>query len=307
MGLGILCPGQGGQSSDMFQRLRDFGTAPADIEDVAAAVSISPQALLNEPIAADLYVNTVAQPLLAGYMCAAWRTLSPALPAPVAIAGYSLGEVVAYGVAGAIDVAPLMELVKRRAELMSAAAPEIHGMMAVNSIKPSEVAHLLQAADIAIAIENGPDHFVFGGPLTEIEKAEAAGLSIGLDHIRRLPVDVASHTRFMAAAVAPFRDVLVNAQTRNPDVRVINGIGADSVITRDGMIETLPPQIAQKIRWADCLTQMKAVGVTALLELGPGRALTKMCADVVPDMPVRPLEDFRSAAGVAKWVERYLN
>jgi [acyl-carrier-protein] S-malonyltransferase len=41
-----------------------------------------------------------------------------------------------------------------------------------------------------------------------------------------------------------------------------------------------------------------------MLELGPGRALSRMARERFDDVEARAVEEFSSAAAVAQWVER---
>lgn len=307
MGLTVLCSGQGGQHPEMFRELAAFAPPPALLAEVAGDLGIAPEALPAEPLAADLYDNLTAQPLLVGYALAAWQALREALPRPVVVAGYSLGEVAAYGVAGAIAAAPLMAIVRRRAALMQAARSEAQAMIALAGCPMTTATRLAAAHGLEIAIVNGPDHVVVGGPAAGVSALERAAGGAGVHHVKRLKVAVASHTRFLGTAVAPFREVLAAASLGAPEVPVVAGIDAGAVRDRARAIETLARQVAEPIRWADCLEQCLALGATAFLELGPGRALTKMLNEMRPDVPARSLSDFRSAAGVARWAERQLS
>ena len=53
--------------------------------------------------------NQHAQALLTGLALAAWSQLAPALPSPTAVAGYSVGELAAFSVAGVFDAQPMPE------------------------------------------------------------------------------------------------------------------------------------------------------------------------------------------------------
>ncbi|HRQ82451.1 MAG TPA: ACP S-malonyltransferase, partial [Azospirillaceae bacterium] len=66
----------------------------------------------------------------------------------------------------------------------------------------------------------------------------------------------------------------------------------------------LSRQVAEPVRWADCLETLAEMGCTVFLELGPGSALARMAAERFPDLPARALADFRSPAAAAAWAVR---
>ena len=306
MGLGILCSGQGGQTPEMFQALAGFGATADDLAPAAQGLGLSADALLSAPLSIDLHANAVAQPAIAGYAMTAWSLLSRHLPSPVLVAGYSLGEVVACGVSGMIDTAPLMALVAARARLMDAEVAAPQGMLALNGAQPETFQVIARDHGLSVAIINGPDHVVLGGLAADVAQAEQAALQAGVPTVRVLPVTVASHTPVLKGAVGPFAAELARAGVKSPSVPVLAGIDGDAVLSVERLIDVLPRQIAEPIRWADCMEQLAARGVTAVLELGPGGSLTKMLNDALPDMPARALADFRTVSGVAAWVDRQL-
>src|SRR5690349_7043676 len=100
--LSLLCPGQGGQHPALFDLARTNPHADALLND-----SLS-EARLGKPLAAvladkgALFSNRMAQPLIVAATMATWEALRRDLPAPALVGGYSIGEVAAYGVAGAL-------------------------------------------------------------------------------------------------------------------------------------------------------------------------------------------------------------
>ena len=48
-----------------------------------------------------------------------------------------------------------------------------------------------------------------------------------------------------------------------------------------------------------------AAHTAGLAAVGPGSALSKMCASAYPTIPSRSLEDFVTIRGVASWVTRF--
>ena len=115
---------------------------------------------------------------------------------------------------------------------------------------------------------------------------------------------MAAHTRRLAGAVAPFAEALRASPLAAPTVPVLAGVDGTPVRTREGAVAALSRQLAGRIEWARCLEAAAELGATTFLELGPGSALSRMAQEAVPGVRARPVADFRTVAGVARWVAR---
>jgi [acyl-carrier-protein] S-malonyltransferase len=71
-------------------------------------------------------------------------------------------------------------------------------------------------------------------------------------------------------------------------------------------IGDLSRQIAEPIRWKDCMDACAEAGATVALELGPGAALSRMLQARHPGIACRAVSEFRSLGGVRAWLERQL-
>ncbi|MDT1818075.1 malonyl CoA-ACP transacylase, partial [Acinetobacter baumannii] len=83
-----------------------------------------------------------------------------------------------------------------------------------------------------------------------------------------LPVAVASHTPLLQDAVAPFTALLESQHWSNPAFPVLSGISAEPVHDASKLMRDLPRQIAETIRWRECMDACVEAGVTVALELG---------------------------------------
>lgn len=297
--LGILCSGQGMQDAGGLAALCAADTGVADlVQRISARLG---RDLTDD--APDLFANAWAQPWIFAYQAAAWAALAPRLPRPRAVAGYSLGEMAAYACAGALDPVDGAALTRRRAELMDRASPTAGGLVAARGLAESRVAALCAAHGLHVAIVNGPDRLVVGGAAAALPGFADAVAALG-GQTTPLSVRVASHTPLMGAAVGPFAEVLASSGLAAPAVPIIAGVDAAPVYARERAIATLSRQVAEPVRWADCLETLVEMGCTVFLELGPGAALARMAAERFPDLSARALADFRSPAAAAAWAVR---
>jgi [acyl-carrier-protein] S-malonyltransferase len=295
MGLGLLCPGQGDQTPAMLGLLD--GCAPAQ-----AALGLFTQVAGSDPSslsAAEMQVNIVAQPLVCAYQLAVWAALADRLPPVAALAGYSVGELAAYGCAGSLAPQDVIALARRRAELMDDAFRG-GAMLALRGLDRATVRAICARHGAEIAIVNDEDRFVIGGAPEAIaasgSEAEARGAKA-----TPLAIRIPSHTSLMNPAVEPFRRALAAVDWKRPSAPVLAGISGAPVFAPGPAREALAVQLAQTIDWAACLDGLRERGCTVLLELGPGAGLARMARDRFPDLPSRSVAEFQSLEGVAAW------
>jgi [acyl-carrier-protein] S-malonyltransferase len=304
MSLGILCSGQGGQGPGMLDLLRREPAAQAVMDRATAIIGKDPRALVAGP-EAEMQRNAVAQPLLCAVQAATWAALRPHLPPVRAVAGYSLGELSAYHVAGALADDELVRLAIRRAEAMDRADPEPGGLLAVRGLDRARLEAICSDCGADIAIENGADRFVVGGHRPTLAAVEQVVLALGAA-VTPLSVTIASHTRLMAPAAAEFGPVLAASGLRTPPLPVLAGIDGTPVYTRERAVAALTRQMTETVTWAACLDGLIEMGCTVLLETGPCNALARIAAERRPGLAVSAVADFRSLSGAATWVERQL-
>jgi [acyl-carrier-protein] S-malonyltransferase len=290
----VLCPGQGGQDTAMFDLART---------DQGAASFLDRCALTLDP--ATMFDNRMAQPLVVAATLAMWQALRDRLPAPTLVTGYSIGELAAHAVAGAIAPLDAVTLAARRAALMDEAAQHHPGqaMVAVSALSTDRARSLAQRAGFEVAIVTGEDSCIVGGLADRF-----AGLDIAVHEaggrLQRLPVAVASHTSLMAGAAEPFAAALETVRFASHGSAVLAGVDASRVTGRSAAVTTLSRQLAQTIQWSACMDAAAEAGITVALELGPGAALSRMLQSRHPQIACRSTSEFRSIGGVLAWIER---
>ena len=305
-GFGLLCSGQGKQHRAMFDILVDSREAQAVLQSAVPFFGCHPVEYLQTLTEEELFLNQPAQLLITTLQQATWEALRSRLPAPKVYAGYSLGEVSAYGCAGSLAIDRLLPLIKRRAVIMDAAAPQPSGMLAVRGLLHAEIKTLCTASGVEVAIVNGPDHFVLGGPAESISQCEQHPLAKQATQCTRLQVSVPSHTSWMSSAGALFQKDLESSGLADPRGPVLAGINGSPVRRSDEAIPLLSRQIFTPLNWLACMQTSTEMGCRVMLEMGPGDALKKIMQDQDSRVAVRSVEDFRSLQGIVNWISRQL-
>ncbi len=291
----------------MFATFRDEPLAREVIDEASHLMDMDLWRADQEPADERIFQNAMAQPLICSVALAAWRALSARVPEPILCAGYSIGELAAYGCAGALSVAQTVELARVRATLMDVCAGADGGMLAIRGLLKPQLAAICTRFGAQIAIENGADHFVVGGARPALEQIAGQAAQEGASTVRLLQVSVISHTSVLEPVAHAFKERLRGVAAQAPAFTVLAGISGAAVDNWPAAVDALASQIMQAIRWNTCIEAAVERGATAFLELGPGASLVRMLQDSHPELHARSLSDFRSIDGAARWVERALS
>jgi [acyl-carrier-protein] S-malonyltransferase len=309
MTLAILCSNQGLEHPDMFALT---GNAPAAEAIFAHAAKLlygrDPRELVHTESEEILHKNRVAQILCASQALGAAAALRNVRPKRIILAGYSVGEMAAWGVAELFDPATTLDLVALRAELMDAANASGDRLLSVRGLSRASIDNLCKRHSTAVAIIHPNNAYVLGGSGGALDALAIEATRTAGARVERIAVTVAAHTANLAAASVAFRAALERAPTpgkMNSDVRLFSGIDGNPVLDTAAGKNKLSEQISHTVEWAACLQGCVEAGASAFLELGPGSALSEMCASAYPKIPSRNLDDFRTIQGVAIWVTRF--
>ena len=309
MTLAILCSGQGPQHPQMFA-LTGNASEAANLFAHAATLcdGRNPRVMVRTDSNEALHQNRVGQILCTLQALAATSILRDVWPRRLIIAGYSVGELAAWNVAGLLDATVTLDLAAQRAELMDAASIDGDGLLFVRGLSRGAVEDLCQDHNVAVAIVNPGNAHVLGGAGEALDALADKAEVIGAVRVVRLAVNVASHTPRLASASAQFRQVLgqapIKLTTNKSGARLFSGIDGSPVIDIPFGMDKLAAQISRTVQWDACLEGCVEAGATSFLELGPGRALSEMASGAYPGIPARSLEDFRTLAGVHTWLAR---
>jgi [acyl-carrier-protein] S-malonyltransferase len=306
--LAILCSGQGGQHAAMFALTGACASAQPVFEAAAVILGEDPRQWVGAAAQTQLYANTSAQLLCCTQALAAWAALDLQRSVPgeeLMIAGYSVGELAAWGCAGLIAPRDVLALAISRARAMDRAAGSDTGMAAIRGLPRPDLQLLCRTHGCEIAIVLSEDSFIVGGLHSALSALGREAMLSGAQRITPLPIGVAAHTSCLAAASVEFRAQLravpVGATLR-PGVRLLCGLDGAAVRSIEAGLDQLAQEISHPLDWYACLTACREAGVTRVLELGPGRALASMSQTVLPQARCRSLDEFRTLDGVHAWL-----
>jgi [acyl-carrier-protein] S-malonyltransferase len=302
----VLCSGQGLQGADMFDLLANAPNAARVFEDAKTVLDAQdPRDLVRRASDKTLHENKIAQVLCCTAALAAWAALGSEVRAELVVAGYSAGELAAWGIAGLLDARTVLDLAVRRATAMDEATTQPSGLIAVRGLLLDRLRPICERRGAYVAIINAPDHVLVSGTLSAIDSVAADARGLGA-HTTSLPVAVPAHSPLLATAADSFAtelETLTLLSEIPSGVRLLSGIDGATVFVPRAGIEKLARQIRQTVNWAACMASCREAGVTKAIELGPGGALANMMRRFMPDCDTHSVAEFRSLAGVAHWIK----
>ena len=311
MKLGFLYAGQGSQHPGMgadlydaypaFRAVIDSAEVDFDLKEVSFTDS---QGLINQ--------TRYTQPCMVAFAAGLTAVLREQGVVPAAAAGLSLGEYSALHAAGVFDAAQAVKLVAFRGKAMEeAAAGRESAMMAVLGLDRAPLQEACDEASslgcVVIANYNCPGQLVIGGEKAAVEKAAALAKEKGAKRCLPLKVSGPFHTPLMAPAGEALKGYFEGVTFAQPQIPVIFNCLGDVKGEDVTIPELLVRQVQSSVFMEDSIRKMAAMGLDALVEIGPGKALTGFVKKTVPEMPVYTVEtvaDVEALVQVVKENER---
>ena len=310
MKIAFVFPGQGSQSVGMLDSFRDNAAVQSIVSRASSALGQNIAALIEGGPAEDLNLTINTQPALltAGYaIYAAWRAAGG--PEPAIVAGHSLGEYTALVAAGALEIADAVRLVRFRAQAMQEAVPVGMGSMAaILGVADDQVQHACSEAaqgDVVEAVNfNAPSQVVIAGHSAAVQRACEIAKRLGAKRAVLLPVSAPFHSSLLQPASERLRERLEQVTLQKPRVDLINNVDVSIEFEPTRIADALARQAAMPVRWSDSIRKMSELGVTHVVECGPGRVLSGLTKRIVPGLESLVVNDAATLANTLSMVAR---
>lgn len=298
----ILLSGQGAQTPGMGRAWLDSSPAASAVFQAAEALRPGTMAQCFEGPKEALTQTINAQPCLFCVDLAAAMAVREAGIAPVAVAGFSLGEIPALAFAGMLPVEDAFTLVCRRAEAMQAcAAANPGGMLAVLGLAGEAVEALCASVGDAWPVNyNCPGQLVVAAKADRLPALREAVKAAGG---KAMPLAVSGpfHTPLMAAASDAIAGCLAAHPMRDPVLPVYaNATGAPYAPPYAALTAR---QAASPVRWEETLRALAAMGVDTFIEAGVGKALCGFVKRTLPDAAAYAVSDPESLRAALEALE----
>jgi [acyl-carrier-protein] S-malonyltransferase len=295
MKLAMVFPGQGSQAVGMLRGYEGLPEVDRVRSEAAEVLGQDFTRLLDEGPAEKLNLTVNTQPAMvtAGYAAyCAWRALGGAQPE--VLAGHSLGEYTALVAAGAIAFKDCLPLVRFRAQSMQEAVPEGRGAMAaILMLEDQKVMDACAQAggEVQAVNFNAPGQVVIAGEKAAVERAIEACKAMGAKRAMPLPVSAPFHSSLMKPAAEKLMGYLQKTAIAAPRIAVMNNVDV-AIVNEPGKIrDALVRQAASPVRWVETIRRMREMGVTHVIECGPGKVLAGMTKRIAPEVQSLALAD----------------
>lgn len=297
MKIAFVFPGQGSQTVGMLDTWADNPSVQQAIAVANQALATDLGALIAQGPDAELNLTTNTQPamlLSAVAMFNAW--VESGGPLPSLVAGHSLGEYSALTAAGALSLADAVTLVRIRANAMQDAVPVgLGAMAAVLNLDTDQIKAVCAQAAQGQVVEavnfNAPGQIVIAGHKEAVERACEIAKTAGARRAMLLPVSAPFHSSLLQPAAQILEQALSQIELRSPTIPVLNNVDVAMPTEPEAIKSALVRQAWHPVRWVETIENIRAQGITHIVECGPGKVLAGLIKRIDKDITVFSIND----------------
>ncbi|MDR0514408.1 MAG: ACP S-malonyltransferase [Coriobacteriaceae bacterium] len=275
-GLVLMFPGQGAQKPRMGVDLLGLPSVKECFVAASDVFGFDIEALVRKGTEAELQDTLFAQATLLTLEIALTQLLRDQGVAPVAVLGFSLGQISALYASGILSLEATLRLSRLRAEAMAQAAAARPGSMCALLGADAATAQVLctecaQEGVLVIANYNCPGQIVVSGDTEAVRRAQAAWCETG----RRAPMLAttgAFHSPLMQDAADKVQSFCERLDFCPASTPLICNTDAGLFDPTEAPVR-LARHLTHPVLFQQSLEALASAGAEAFLEAGPGRTL----------------------------------
>ncbi|KUK81144.1 ACP S-malonyltransferase [Mesotoga sp. Brook.08.YT.4.2.5.1] len=276
-----IFPGQGSQYVGMGKTLFEESAIIREFIGLSGRMlGFDMLRLMLEGPESELTLTQNAQPAILSVSIALSDFLSERGAKPDIVAGLSLGEFSALTVAGSLEYADALRLVRLRGIAMQEAIPPGEGIMAAIIGLPNEAVEKIcleisSEEEVIVANYNCPGQVVVSGTTEKVRLVTSMALEAGARKCVELSVSAPFHSRFLQPVGDVLRDFLKDVKVSPPKIPVISNVTGDFFPEDPEEIkELIISQAYKPVKWEQSIRRMIQLGSDRFIEVGPGKVLS---------------------------------
>lgn len=298
----FLFAGQGAQKLGMARDLYDRYTIVKDTYDQANSILGYDIRELIDSDEEKLNQTRYTQPAILTTSVAIYRLLTENGLTSDMVAGLSLGEYSALVASGALSFEEVLKLVAKRGEFMETASPSGLGkMVAVMNTDASLIEEVCKQASqkgiVSPANYNTPSQIVIGGEVAAVDEAVASLKDRGVKRMIPLNVSGPFHTALLKEASDKLSEALEQVSFQSFKIPLIGNTEA-KVMDEQSVKTLLARQVMEPVRFYESIETMKNLGLTRVIEIGPGKVLSGFMKKIDKTIETLFVEDIETAKQV---------
>jgi [acyl-carrier-protein] S-malonyltransferase len=187
------------------------------------------------------------------------------------------------------------DLVRDACREASESSGTMPGFPNADSPADEQIAQIVEPANF-----NAPAQVVIAGSTAALELACEIAKKKGAKRAMPLAVSAPFHSSLLKPAGDRLGVALRAIRMSRPSVPVINNVDVAANFEPDAIIDALVRQAYSPVRWVEVVMALQSMGITHVIEFGPGKVLGGMIKRIAPGLKVGAVFDAASLESTLK-------